>query len=324
MRFGGRGGHFAMTPPARTTGGKCLTRSLPAPAKAAQRPLGRAGAHRVGLDEVAEPGARVPQHKNHDSYFVPGLKRGLNVLEALAAAERSLGVSEIAERLSLTRSSVFRLIYTLRYMGFLEPVGGTKEFRLGGRVLNIGFAYLASLDIIELARPELELLRDRTNVSTHLAIRDHCEVLYLCCVQTRTGFFSNMNVGTRLPAHATPMGWLLLSDLTNRELAAVFAGRDLQPLTRLTPRTIPDLSVRIAECVACGHVISRGIMEPGGSSIAAPVFDKSGRVVAAIDISGPDSAFDLEGIQSRYVPEVTAAALHISMRLGYVPQRPPP
>lgn len=271
---------------------------------------------------IEEPGSRGPQHKNHAAYFVPGLKRGLNVLEVLAAAERPLGVSEIAGRLALRRSSVFRLIYTLRYMGFLEPVDGTTGFRLGPRVLNIGFAYLASRDIIEIARPELELLRDRTNVSAHLGIRDHGEVLYLCCVQTRTGFLSNMNVGARLPAYATPMGWLMLSDLAHRELAAMFAGRELQRLTEFTPKSIPELSRRIAECVALGHVISHGIMEPGGSSIAAPVMDKSGGIVAAIDISGPDSAFEPGAMESRYLPEVTNAALRISARLGYVPARP--
>jgi len=312
-----------MTRAIAPAGGKRPARSLEVAPSASAVASARARPRRGAGDSAAEPGARGPQHKNHDSYFVPGLQRGLKVLETLAAAERPLGVSEIAERLSLTRSAVFRLVYTLRYMGFLESLEGKKEFRLGARVLNMGFAYLASRDIIEVARPGLERLRDRTNVSAHLAIRDHGEVLYLCCVQTRTGFFSNMNVGTRLPAHATPMGWLLLSDLSEREVAAVFAGRRLEPLTQLTPRTISALYQRIAEGVGRGHVISRGIMEAGGSSIAAPVFDKSGRVVAAIDISGPDSAFDIDEIERRYVPEVTDAALCISQRLGYVPRHRP-
>jgi len=263
----------------------------------------------------------LPQHKNHDSYFVPGLQRGLLVLEALAAARRPLTVTELGRSLGLSRSSTFRLTYTLKQMGFIEAVEDAKLFRLGPRVLNIGFAYLASQDLIELARSDLETLRDATNISAHLAIRDHREVLYLSCVQSRSGFLSNMNVGTRLPAYATPMGWLLLSDLSSRELAALFAGLKFDRLTNQTPHTVAELGRRIADGAAHGHVVSRGIMESGGSSIAAPVFDKAGKVVAAIDISGPDSAFDLADLEGRYVDEVRNAASRISMRLGYAPPR---
>lgn len=260
-----------------------------------------------------------PLHKNHESYFVPGLQRGLLVLEALAAARRPLTVTELGRKLGLSRSSTFRLTYTLGQMGFIEPAEGAKTFRLGPRVLNIGFAYLASQDLIEMARTDLELLRNNTNVSAHLAIRDHREVLYLSCVQSRSGFLSNMNVGTRLPAYATPMGWLLLSDLSSRELAALFASETFEKLTDLTPPDVQTLSNRIAESVANGYVISRGVIESGGSSVSAPVFDRSGRVVAAIDISGPDSAFAMAEIGGRYVDEVRSAAARISLRMGHVP-----
>jgi DNA-binding IclR family transcriptional regulator len=258
-------------------------------------------------------------HKNHANYFVPGLQRGLGVLEAIAAARRPLTVSEIAARLSLTRSSVFRLVYTLEFTGFLEAVKHAKTFNLGPRVLNIGFAYLASKDIIEVARADLEFLRDNTEVSAHLAIRDNREVLYLSCVQSRSGFLSNMNVGGRLPAYATPMGWLLLSDLSNREITALFDQQEFERLTDQTPRDVGLLSQRIALAIAKGYIISHGIMEAGGSSVAAPVFDKSGRVVAAIDISGPDSAFDMGRIHERYVRDVVQAAARISARLGHTP-----
>jgi len=263
---------------------------------------------------MAEPEETNP---NHAAYLVPGLERGLRVLEALAEAGRPLSISEIGVRLGLTRSSVFRLAYTLRHMGFLEEVEGAKGYRLGARVLNLGFAYLTSQDIIETARPELELLRDRTGVTAHLAIRDGAEVLYLSCIQTRSGFLSNMNVGSRMPAYATPMGWLLMADLSPREVATLFAGADFTPLTAQTPTDLATLLARIGEAAATGHVVSRGSMEPGGSSVAAPIIAHGGKVAAAIDISGPDSAFDLDAMGSRYVPEVRATAARISARLGH-------
>lgn len=256
-------------------------------------------------------------HKNHDIYFVPGLRRGLLVLETLASEGRPMSVGDIGKRIGLTRSSMFRLAYTLQHMGFVEEVPETKALKLGPRVLNIGYAYLASQTLIETARPELEALRDRTSVSSHLAILDRSEVLYLSCMQTKSGFLSTMNVGTRLPAYATPMGWLLLADRTAAQLAELFPLRTFARLTEQTPRNVGDLARRIAAAARAGHAISHGAVEPGGSSIAAPVRDREGRVVAAIDISAPDSAFDLAKFESRDVPEVVAAANRISARLGY-------
>jgi DNA-binding IclR family transcriptional regulator len=260
-------------------------------------------------------------HKNHDIYFVPGLRRGLLLLEAVADARRPLSVSDIAKRLELTRSTVFRLTYTLRFMGFLEEVEGTKSFTLGPRILNLGYAYLASKDIIEVSRLDLDALRDATNVSAHLAILDRKEVLYLACVQTRSGFLSNLNVGTRLPAYATPMGWLLLSDLTSREMGKLFGDEDFAPMTEQTPKTLGELMTKVSHAAARGFAISRGAVEPGGSSVAAPILNRDGRIVAAIDISGPDTAFDLTKLETRDVEEVVNAAKRISARLGHMPQR---
>jgi len=258
------------------------------------------------------------RHKNHDIYFVPGLRRGLLVLETLATEGRPLSVADIGKRIGLSRSSMFRLAYTLQHMGFVEEVAESKLLRLGARVLNIGYAYLASQTLIELARPDLELLRDRTSVSSHLAILDRGEILYLSCIQTKSGFLSTMNVGTRLPAYATPMGWLLLADKSARELAVLYPPASFVPLTEQTPRDAAGLAQRIATAVAAGHAISHGAVEPGGSSIAAPIRDRGGRVVAAIDVSAPDSAFAPGAFETRDVLEVMDAAARISARLGYV------
>jgi DNA-binding IclR family transcriptional regulator len=263
------------------------------------------------------PDAEVAVSKNHDVYFVPGLQRGLHVLEVIAEARQPLGATEIARQIGVTRSSAFRLIYTLRHMGCLETARDGRSFTLGPRVLNIGFAYLASMDIIDVARADLELLRDRTNVSAHLGIRDGGEMLYLICIQTRSGFLSTINVGARFPAYATPMGWLLLSDLSTRELAALYGGAPMHELTSQTPTDIATLAQRVSQAVIDGYVLSRAIIEPGGSSIAAPVHDKSGKVVAAIDIAGPDSAFDIARLDRDYLTEVLSTARRISARLGY-------
>jgi len=286
----------------------------------AASPSGRAAtAKRARKRAVAQPPGDL--HKNHDIYFVPGLRRGLLMLEALASAGEPMSVAEIGKRIGLTRSSVFRLAYTLQHMGFVEEVAESKLLRLGARVLNIGYAYLASQTLIETARPELESLRDRTSVSSHLAILDRGEILYLSCIQTKSGFLSTMNVGTRLPAYATPMGWLLLGDRSTRELGKLYPEGSFVALTDQTPRNLADLAQRIATAVSAGHAISHGAVEPGGSSIAAPIRDREGRIVAAIDVSAPDSAFDMAAFD-RNVREVMESAARISSRLGFTPDAP--
>lgn len=262
---------------------------------------------------MADPDSE-DQSPNHDSYLVPGLQRGLQVLEAISDAGSELTISEIARGIGVSRSSAFRLVYTLRHMGFIEEKN--KSYSLGPRILNLGFAYLSSQSIVEVARRDLEALRDATGICAHLSIRSGREVLYLECVQPRTGFLSNINVGTRVPAYASPAGWLLLSELTHAEITALFKDREFQLFTERTPRDQSELAMHISRSVSAGHAISRGAMEAGGSSIAAPVVDKAGHVLAAVDISGPDSAFDLDKIETFYLSEVRNAAERISQRVG--------
>ncbi|CAH1659392.1 IclR family transcriptional regulator [Hyphomicrobiales bacterium] len=260
-------------------------------------------------------------NKNHGVYFVPGLHRGLLVLEALAEAQKPMSISDIARALGITRSAAFRLVYTLRYTGFVESEPDSKKVRLGGRVLSLGFSYLAGMSIIETAQPDLDLLRDATGITSHIGIRDGRDLLYLACAHSRSGFVSTINVGSRFPVHLTPMGWLLLSDLAPRKIGELFP--DQQPykaLTEYSPTTLEALLDRVMRAGAQGYIVSRGILEPGGSSICAPVLNAQNKVVAAIDISGPDIGFD-EARMDQYLSEVRAAAQRISIRLGYTPAR---
>lgn len=262
-----------------------------------------------------------PTDKNHDIYFVPGLYRGLQVLETVGRSEKPLSITEIAQLLALSRSSVFRLVYTLQLMEFLRPSVDPKSFELGSRVLNLGFTFLAKQDIIQTAKRDLEQLRDTTGISTHLAIRDGMDVLFLDCIQARSGFLSNVNVGARLPAYASPIGWLMLGELSQREILNLFDKSKFARLTSKTPADVPELLQAIAKATADGFVFSRGIVEQAGSSVAAPVFNAEGIIAAAIDISGPDSAFDPKKPDSFYVDAVKTAAAAISAKLGYATPR---
>jgi IclR family pca regulon transcriptional regulator len=142
----------------------------------------------------------VTKSANHDVYFVPGLHRGLRVLEILADAETPMSLSEIARAMELNRSSAHRLIYTLRQMEFIKEADQAKTFTLGARVLNLGFAYLNQQPITTIARPHLATLRDLSGVSTHLSVLEGADVLYLVSHQARSNYVSNMATGTRTQA----------------------------------------------------------------------------------------------------------------------------
>ena len=254
----------------------------------------------------------------HDVYFVPGLNRGLRLLEIIAESDRPLNVSEIARALDVTRSSAFRYVYTLKDMGFLETAHSSTTYALGPRVLNIGFAFLNSQSIISLARPELEGLRNVTDVSAHLAIRDGKDVLYLDCVQTKSDFVSNINIGSRRPCYASPLGWLLLISLSDEEILTLHEDTPMKPITDKTPTSAKELLAKVREAQKLGYVVSHGFLESGGSSVNAPIRDQKGDVVAAIDISGPDGAFDISKLDGFYLEEVVKSANKISAKLGFV------
>ncbi|SDX34544.1 IclR family transcriptional regulator [Litoreibacter albidus] len=254
---------------------------------------------------------------NHDVYFVPGLHRGLRVLEILGASEAPMSLSDIARAMELSRSSAFRLVYTLRQMEFIKEAEQANTFTLGARVLNLGFAYLNQQPITAIARPHLAELRDTTGVSTHLSVLEGHDVLYLVSHQARTGYVSNMRTGTRTQAYASAIGWCLLGALDDAELAAFCDTVDFVRFTEHTPMTPQELQARVAQTRADGYVVSQGFREPGGSSVAVPVRNNAGAIVACVNLSGPDVGFDFDRLDSFYIPEATAAAQRISQELGY-------
>lgn len=252
-----------------------------------------------------------------ERYIVPGLVRGLSILQCFSDDDQELGVSEIARRIGTTRSTAFRLVYTLEHLGFLAKVGDSKRYRIGSRVLELGYRYLSTLDIVELARPIIEQLRDDTNTSTHLIIRDGREVVYVARCNSRTMFSSNVGVGTRLPAHGTAPGRLLLSRLPTTEVVALYDGIELEALTKQTPTSIGALISQIEKDRDELSIVSWGYFDPKVSSIAAPVCDRDGDAVAAVSVSCPMGTYERDVFEGRIRQLVEAAASDISQALGY-------
>jgi DNA-binding IclR family transcriptional regulator len=249
-------------------------------------------------------------------YTVPGLQRGLEILEAFSQENKPLSGAELSRRLNLPRASVFRLLQTLELMGFVERIGESSQYKLGLAVLRLGFGYLASLEITHLGQPILDRLSTSTGFSSHLVVRDHTQVVIVAKVLGRNSLFNSLQVGARLPAHATVIGRVLLSDFTIDQLHTLFNNVPLQAYTEHTPTSIARLAELIAQVKKQGHGISQGGFEMGISTIAAPVRDQSRQVVAALSITVPSQQIEPSNL-SPLLNELKRSALELSSLMGY-------
>ncbi len=207
---------------------------------------------------------------------------------------------------------------TLEALGYLRRVEGTKTYRLGPAVLSLGFEYLASVDLPEVAQSALEGLRDRTGASAHLAIRDRDEIVYLCRHASRSALTSNIRVGTRLAAHGSSMGRVLLADLPPEELTALYLGHAFRRYTDQTPTSLDALRTMLDDDAKRGYVLSRSFHERGVVSVAAPVRDTTGQAVAAINITAADNSIAAGALDEAIKDDVVETARIVSSLLGAV------
>lgn len=263
-----------------------------------------------------------PESADNERYSVPALTRGLQLLTMFSRDETELSGAELARRLGAPRASVFRLLHTLEKMGFVERGGDSASYRLAIAVLRLGFEYLASLDLTEHARPLLESLRDTSACSAHLVVRDGREVVFLARAASHSALFHSIQVGARLPAHATALGRILLSDLDGAALAALYGTAPLKAYTPHTPASLQALGAMIEHDRAQGFGLSEGGFDSAISAIAAPVFNQRHAVVAALSITVPAQRIGPARTKN-LADQVRNAAAQLSERLCQPPRRTP-
>lgn len=258
--------------------------------------------------------------EGQDRYIVPGLERGLRLLAEFNARDRVLSAADLSRRLDVPRSTVFRLLATLEATGYVERADGGREYRLGLAVLRLGFDYLASLELTELGGPLLNRLRDDIEYPCNLVVRDGRSVVYVAKAAASRPFASNINVGARLPAHATVLGHVLLEDMELEPLRELYPEPQLQVYSDSTPRTVEALHELVQQVRQQGYVLHEGFFEASISTIAAPVRDRTGKVAAALGATIPASRLPQEELD-RMVEKVRETAGELSRLLGYRPHR---
>ncbi|MFF3253357.1 IclR family transcriptional regulator C-terminal domain-containing protein [Actinacidiphila glaucinigra] len=241
--------------------------------------------------------------------FVESLARGLTVLTAFGEGRGELPLTAVAEATGLARATARRSLITLEHLGYVASSG--RLFRLTPHVLELGCAHLSRLTLPEIAQPHLIELVETVHDSASMAVLSGEDIQYVARVPTVRIMSVNITLGTRFPAYATAMGRVLLAGLPERERAAHLGRTDF---TRLTPYTVtdaPHLALVLEEVAADGHALVSEELEEGLRSIAVPVRDRDGRVVAAINVSMHASRRSVEESRSELLPPLLAAAAHI-------------
>lgn len=255
--------------------------------------------------EAPLPPARALDRFTGDPDFMLSLARGLLVLQAFEH-EPKLTIGTAAALTGLPRPTARRCLYTLEQLGYLAAQDGA--WRLRPRLLSLARAYLSSSRFAEAAQPHLDRLRDTLGESCSIGVLDGGEVVYIARAETRRIISITLQVGSRLPAYCTSMGRVLLAVLPEDARAAWLCGAPFSARTPFTHTSAADLGAEIAAVAAQGYALVDQELELGLRSIAVPVRDPEGRVVAALNVGSAASRAEPSDLVRSVLPPLQAAA----------------
>jgi len=257
----------------------------------------------------------APQRTESGRYRIQAIERAVAILNAFSAEEPELGVTDLADRLDLHKSTVHRFLVNLEAAGLVERDRRTSRYRLGLRIFELGGLVLQQMNLWDEALPFLEGLVSDTGETGHLAVLDGGEAVYIERVEARRALRIPSAIGRGYPAHATSLGKVLLANLDRESAMALVEERGLH---RCTPRTItdPDALWRELDKVRVeGYAVDDEEYEEGLRCIGAPIVGHTGQIVAALGIGGPVTRVTPERVDE-LAALVMAAATSLSRRMG--------
>ena len=247
-----------------------------------------------------------------DSY-VQSFARGLEVIRSFSAAAPRQTLTDVAARTGLTRAGARRILLTLQTLGYVESDG--KLFSLTPRILDLGFAYLSSMPMWNLAEPVMEALVEQVQESCSIAVLEGTDIVYVMRVSTRKIMRNSLGVGSRLPAWCTSMGRMLLAGRTDEEVMALLQASAVEVRTRHTLTDPQAILAKVRQARRQGWCLVNQELEEGLVSLAAPLVHRSGRIIAAMNISGQANRTSARQMQDKLLAPLLAAAQDISQRL---------
>jgi len=275
-------------------------------------PAGEGGDHLAGpaAGAAGQP-APAPGRRTD---FVQSLDRGLAVIRCFSSEHPSLTLSEVAERTGLTRAAARRFLLTLQELGYVGSSG--RQFSLRPRVLALGYAYLSSFSVAQIAQPHLEDLAEELHESCSVSVLDGDDLVYVARASANRIMTIALTVGTRLPPYPTSMGRVLLAHLPAAELDAYLSRTELRKLTERTVVDPAELRAILATVRSQGWAAVDQELEAGVRSIAVPIQDSSGTVVAAINASAHAARVPMRTLEKEFLPRLLDSARQIDSELA--------
>jgi IclR family KDG regulon transcriptional repressor len=248
--------------------------------------------------------------------MVKSVSRALDIITLVSLKKGGLGVTEIAKQIDINKSSVYRILSTLAQYGYIEQDNDTTRYKLGYKFLEISSKLLESIDLRAEAKPYLQELESETNEVIHLVVYDQGEVVYIEKLEGNETLRMHSKVGKRAPMHCTSVGKAILAYLPTSIVTDILERKGMPMHTNKTITHKEDFIKELIKVKQSGYALDLEENEYGITCIAVPIFDHSGKVVAAASISGPTTRMSDERLN-----QLKARMLHIgkkiSIRLGY-------
>jgi DNA-binding IclR family transcriptional regulator len=251
-------------------------------------------------------------------YVVPAVERAVIILQLLAQEPNGLTISQITQRLTVPKSTVFTILTTLKQYRLVERVEETGQFRLGMELFTLGSTVVERLNVRSAAYPTLKRLAQSTGMAVHLGIMDQGEVVYIEKIEDQGPIKISSAVGRRMGIYCTALGKAMLAQLSEAELQLFFRGRDLLQRTPNTLTSLEALRADLARTRERGYAFDDEENELSIRCLGAPIFNHRREVACAISLSGPRNRISTENINA-LAQQVIEAASEISQNLGYMP-----
>lgn len=283
----------------------------------------RCGVRTHGTQSAAKGASSAPDGKGESRLgeaehgaadFVQSLDRGLAVIRAFSASRPELTLSEVARETGISRAAARRFLLTLEALEYVGSRG--RQFYLRPRVLDLGYAYLSSFTASEIAQSHLEALSGSLQEACSCSVLDGTDIVYAARAATNRIMTIGLSVGRRLPAYATSMGRVLLAELPDDDLDEYFSRSERPTLTGRTVTGEAELRAILERTRTQGWALIDQELEDGVRSVAAPIREGSGKVVAAINVSAHASRVSVHQLQTQFLPRLLATAQAITTDLA--------
>jgi IclR family pca regulon transcriptional regulator len=257
-------------------------------------------------------------NKQKDRKFTSSLARGLSILGAFDQSHPRLGIADLARITGLSKSTIYRLVYTLRSLGYVILDGQGHKYTLGPKVLDLGFAVLSSLDIREIAQPYLLRLSHLVKETVNLAVLDEWNLVYVERIKTQQIVNINLHVGSRLELYNTAMGRVLAAFRSDSWLKQYL--KYLKKIPEAEPywkNNGGKLLKILSKVRNKDFSLNNQELTPGLLSVASPVRNREGQVVAAVNIAVSSSRYSVETLKKEMILPLRQTTQAISLALGF-------